>query len=150
MMKFLLMLALALPMAAQNLVLVMPYQPALVKWLQRNADTDAKQVETPSGLEFGEPAVEDASASPRRQAFSYSFSEVDEQGKDSDLTWLGKRLLAVATTRGICAASDKTATCAAKVKAYVEIRRDGTLPTDWVYPADSEKGKARAAAKLKE
>lgn len=146
-MKLLLMLVFALPLVAQNLVLVMPYQPALVKWLQRNADTDAKQVETPSGLEFGEPAVEDASASPRRMAFSYSFSEVDEQGKDSDLTWLGKRLLQVATNRGICASSDKAGACSQKVKAYVEVRRDGTLPADWAYPADSEKGKAQAAAK---
>lgn len=98
-------------------------------------------------MAFGEPAVEDAAASPRRMAFSYAFTE-DDTDHDSDLTWLGKRLLQVATARGICTASDKTVACAAKVKAYVEVRRDGALPPDWVYPANSEKGKAQAASKL--
>lgn len=132
-----------------NIVIVLPYQPQLLKWVQRNADTDKDEVRTPNGVAFGEPAAEDASANPRRMAFSYPFSEVDGD-QDSDLTWLGKRLLAVASQRGLCPANASQKACAATVKSLIEVRRDGTLPGDWIYPADSERGKAQAAAKLKE
>lgn len=99
--------------------------------------TEFDRVRTNFEIAFGDPAIEREGVSNRRMAFSHSLSETDEVTglrRDADLTWLAKRLLTIARNQDICLATDTNAQCLVKIKAYVSIRRDGTLPTNWRYP----------------
>jgi hypothetical protein len=142
-MKPLILFALALPLAAQT-VICLPHDARLTKWLsgadvERVVDGKAvstfERVATAHGVMFGEPAVEPEGVPNRRACYSYAFQENDETTgaqRDSDLTWLFKRLQVAAVSQGVCLKTDTPAACRVKVRAMGSVGK--ALPKDWRTP----------------
>jgi hypothetical protein len=107
--RLLLLCLLALPLAAENITLILLHSPALLARIR-----DAQEVgKTPDGVEFGEPAIERAGVANRRMAFSHEW---DRQDQDDLRGW--RWIKAKLEARGI----------------QYQVRLQGGLPDNWRYP----------------